>query len=153
MTRDAWPNLSRRRFLEASAAAVSFSSLLGACGDGDQDDSGDRPRESRRPELPPTPACDDGDEPTPDQSEGPFYTPDTPRRSDLVTGGMRGERLRLTGRVLDRRCRPVASALLDFWQADADGMYDNERNRLRGHQFSDRRGNFALSTVVPVLYP
>jgi hypothetical protein len=47
----------------------------------------------------------------------------------------------------------VAGALLDFWQADGEGEYDNEGFRLRGHQFSDRSGRFALSTVVPGNYP
>jgi hypothetical protein len=44
-------------------------------------------------------------------------------------------------------------ALLDFWQADANGDYDNEGYRLRGHQFSDRRGRYGLETIVPALYP
>ena len=30
-----------------------------------------------------------------------------------------------------------AGALLDFWQADAKGHYDNSGFRLRGHQFAD----------------
>ena len=145
MTPDRWPPISRRRFLRGSAA-VSMSALLGACAD-DEESAG-----RRRTQLPPTPACDDGDGPTPRQSEGPFYTPGTPRRTNLVEAGMPGERLRLTGRVLDTRCRPVAGALLDFWQADADGAYDNERFRLRGHQFADGRGRFRLSTILPGNY-
>jgi protocatechuate 3,4-dioxygenase beta subunit len=147
MSPDAWPPISRRRFLQGSAA-VSMSALLAACADGGEEDSA-RPRRS---ELSPTPACDDGDDPTPQQTEGPFYTPDTPQRSNLVMAGVRGERVELTGRVVDTRCRPVAGALLDFWQADADGAYDNEGYRLRGHQFADRRGGFRLSTIVPGLY-
>jgi protocatechuate 3,4-dioxygenase beta subunit len=55
--------------------------------------------------------------------------------------------------VVDTQCRPVRGALLDFWQADAAGQYDNEGYRLRGHQFADGRGRFALRTVVPGLYP
>ncbi len=147
MSSDAWPPVSRRRFLQGSAA-VSLSALLAACADGGEEDSA-RPRPA---ELPPTPACDDGDDPTLQQTEGPFYTPDTPRRRNLLTGGMRGERLELSGRVVDTHCRPIAGALLDFWQADADGTYDNEGYRLRGHQFADRQGRFRLSTIVPGLY-
>jgi len=146
MSPDAWLSVSRRRFLQGSAA-VSLSALLGACSDDEE-----RPLPRRRGELPPTPACEDGDDPTPEQTEGPFYTPDTPRRTDLVSVGIRGERLNLIGRVVDTQCRPVAGALLDFWQADADGAYDNQGNRLRGHQFSDRRGGFRLSTIVPGRY-
>ena len=101
-----------------------------------------------------TPACDDGDEdPTDAQTEGPYYTPDTPRRSNLVTAGVRGIPLLVTGDVVDTQCRPVRGALLDFWQADAAGQYDNQGFRLRGHQFADQSGRFALRTIVPGLYP
>jgi protocatechuate 3,4-dioxygenase beta subunit len=101
-----------------------------------------------------TPACDDGDDdPTVSQTEGPFYTPRTPLRSDLVTAGVQGPALVLTGDVVDTRCRPIGGALLDFWQADAAGRYDNRGYRLRGHQFADARGRFGLRTIVPGLYP
>jgi protocatechuate 3,4-dioxygenase beta subunit len=58
----------------------------------------------------------------------------------------------LTGYVVSRRCQPVARALLDFWQADAQGHYDNEGYRCRGHQFTDEAGHYRLETVVPGLY-
>jgi protocatechuate 3,4-dioxygenase beta subunit len=108
--------------------------------------------EAERARLTPTPACDDGDEPTRPQTEGPFYSPDTPRRRSLLEDGLQGERLALTGVVVDTRCRPIPRALLDFWQADANGDYDTEGFRLRGHQFTDRRGRYRLETIVPALY-
>ncbi len=101
-----------------------------------------------------TPSCNDGDEDeTPAQTEGPFFTPGTPRRRSLVTRAMRGTRLTLTGRVLSTRCRRVPNALLSFWQADASGAYDNDGFRLRGHQLTDARGRYRLETIVPGLYP
>ena len=42
---------------------------------------------------------------------------------------------------------------MDFWQADARGVYDNAASKLRGHQFTDETGHYALETVVPGLYP
>jgi protocatechuate 3,4-dioxygenase beta subunit len=54
--------------------------------------------------------------------------------------------------VLTSDCRPVRRALLDFWQADDAGQYDNQGYRLRGHQFSDAEGGWRLETVVPGLY-
>jgi protocatechuate 3,4-dioxygenase beta subunit len=102
--------------------------------------------------LAPTPACDDGDEPTPSQTAGPFFTPDSPERAALLEPGMEGVRLVLAGLVADTGCRPVAGALLDFWQADAAGEYDNQGYRLRGHQFADQEGRFGLETVVPGNY-
>ena len=50
-------------------------------------------------------------------------------------------------------CDPVANALLDFWQADGDGEYDNEGYRFRGHQYTNAEGVFYLETIVPGLYP
>jgi protocatechuate 3,4-dioxygenase beta subunit len=142
--------ISRRRFLVRSTA-ISVGVALGAC-DGDEEEAARRDTSTGATELPPTPACEDGDEPSPQQTEGPFYSPDTPRRRNLVEEGVEGEPLFLTGRVLDTRCRPVPGALLDFWQADGNGEYDNEGFRLRGHQFADARGRFRLETVVPGPY-
>jgi protocatechuate 3,4-dioxygenase beta subunit len=158
--------LTRRRFLEGSAL-VPIVFVVGACGAGD--DAPARPAAATTSAAPATtsaeaaagagvlqatPACDDGDDdPTEAQTEGPYYTPNTPRRSNLVTGGVRGIPLLVTGDVVDTSCRPVRGALLDFWQADAAGEYDNRGFRLRGHQFADTRGRYALRTVVPGLYP
>jgi protocatechuate 3,4-dioxygenase beta subunit len=49
--------------------------------------------------------------------------------------------------VLTTSGRPVPRALLDFWQADARGVYDNG-----GYRFRDARGRCVLQTVVPALY-
>lgn len=101
----------------------------------------------------PTPACGDDGKPTPRQMEGPFYTPSTPKRTSLIEPGLRGTRLVLTGRVLSTDCTPLAGALLDFWQCDASGAYDNAGFVLRGHQYADADGHFALETIVPGNYP
>lgn len=99
-----------------------------------------------------TPAVADDDEPTPAQAEGPYFTARSPRRRSIVPRGAAGTRLTLSGRVLTTTGRPVARALVDFWQADARGVYDNAGYRFRGHQFTDARGRYALTTVVPGLY-
>ncbi len=105
--------------------------------------------------LVPTPACDDDDddEPTPRQTEGPYFTPNSPKRTSLLESGMAGTPLTVTGLVLTRGCQPVANALVDFWQCDDAGDYDNSGYRLRGHQFTDAKGVYRLETIVPGLYP
>jgi protocatechuate 3,4-dioxygenase beta subunit len=65
---------------------------------------------------------------------------------------MGGTPLLLTGKVLDQNCEPVAGAKLDFWQTDASGEYDNVGYRMRGHQFTDGDGNYALETILPGVY-
>ncbi|MFP8902973.1 dioxygenase family protein [Streptomyces atacamensis] len=111
-----------------------------------------RPSSAGEP-LPLTPYCDDGDDPTPPQMEGPYFRPNSPRRTSLVDAGTQGTRLTVSGYVFGRSCRPLPDVLLDFWQADAGGAYDNTGYRFRGHQYTDSRGAFELTTIVPGLYP
>ena len=104
--------------------------------------------------MPPTPACgDDDDEPTIAQTEGPYFTPNSPERTSLLEPGMSGTRLVVTGFVLSTDCQPIEGALVDFWQCDDTGEYDNDGYRLRGHQFTDGNGRYQLETIVPGLYP
>lgn len=98
-----------------------------------------------------TPACADGDEPTLEQSPGPFFKPQSPERTALMEKGQ-GREVLLTGRVLTTTCAPVAGALLDFWHADAHGEYDMRGFRLRGHQFAAADGSFRLETLLPAAY-
>lgn len=103
--------------------------------------------------LDPTPACGDSHGPTPSQTEGPYFTPNSPFRTSLYEPGMEGTRLRVGGLALDRDCRPLAHVLVDLWHADAQGRYDNSGYRLRGHQFTDAEGRWQFDTILPALYP
>ena len=101
----------------------------------------------------PTPSCHDGDEPTPDQIEGPYFKPNSPERTVLVDQNTQGQRLTVSGYVFGLACQPIRRALLDFWQADVNGAYDNTGFTFRGHQYTNDQGEFTLSTIVPGLYP
>ena len=90
---------------------------------------------------------------TPRQTEGPFFTPNSPRRVSLIEGASKAPRLLVTGTVLSAQCTPVPNALLDFWHSDEEGAYDNRGFRYRGHQFADAQGRFRLETIVPAEYP
>jgi protocatechuate 3,4-dioxygenase beta subunit len=129
---------TRRVVLGAGACAAG--SLLGIA-----------PGAAQAP-LPPTPACHDGDEATLSQTEGPFFKTSSPERVELLEAGMAGQRIELVGFVLTRGCKPLAGALLDFWQADDRGRYDNSGFRLRGHQYSDAEGRYRLRSIVPGVY-
>ncbi|MFE9101739.1 dioxygenase family protein [Actinomadura geliboluensis] len=141
--------ISRKNFIVAAglgAMALPAAASLAAAA----------PAQARTepPRLTPTPKCDDGDDdPTPPQMEGPYFKPGSPERSSLVTPGMPGTPLTVTGIVYSLSCRPVSRALLDFWQADYYGNYDNYGYKLRGHQHTDTMGRFTLTTIVPGLYP
>jgi protocatechuate 3,4-dioxygenase beta subunit len=85
--------------------------------------------------------------------EGPYYSPGSPQRASLIEAGMPGTPFLLFGRVFDQDCIPISGAQLDFWQADANGDYDNQGYTLRGHVFSDQDGSYTLETIEPGRYP
>lgn len=99
------------------------------------------------------PDCTSPAAPTPALTEGPYFKANSPERSSLLVAGMPGTMLTLTGYVLTTDCQSVTKALLDFWQADSNGQYDNNGYTLRGHQFTDNSGRYHLETIVPGLYP
>jgi protocatechuate 3,4-dioxygenase, alpha subunit len=65
---------------------------------------------------------------TASQTVGPFFqvcfTPDQ-RLGCMASPGAKGERIRLTVRVLDRGSTPLPDAMIELWQADANGKYDH----------------------------
>ena len=103
--------------------------------------------------LPPTPSCADNGDLTPPQTAGPFYKPRSPNRSSLIEPGMKGTKMLVQGYVRSTRCESIPGALVDLWQADGAGVYDNAGYKLRGHQYTDRSGRYSFDTIVPGLYP
>ncbi|MER6167459.1 carbohydrate-binding protein [Streptomyces violaceorubidus] len=142
--------VSRKTLLRAAVAAGATVPLLATGGIALARDAA---RSSTGRTLTPTPYCDDGDDLTPDQMEGPYFKPNSPLRTNLVTSGTPGTPLTVGGYVFGRNCVPLSGVLLDFWQADAAGAYDMAGYTFRGHQFSDSTGAFSLRTIVPGLYP
>ncbi len=172
-SQDASPGLapSRRQVLLAGAGALA-AVILAACGGGDGDSptaapgtttagTGDGPGTTTATAptagattLAPTPSClDDDDEPTPEQTDGPFFKANSPEQTDLRTGAGGGTPLDLSGTVVTTACQPVGQAKIEFWQANDAGEYDNSGYTLRGHQFTDAQGRYSVQTVVPGLYP
>jgi protocatechuate 3,4-dioxygenase beta subunit len=152
--------ISRRNLILGGFAAAGLPVALAACGrDGDGGQaSATTTGGSSSPTsgggaatLAPTPAC--GDDPTPTQTEGPFFTSGSPDKANLAADVSKGTKLALTGTVLTTACQPVKGAKLDFWQADDDGDYDNQGYRLRGHVFTDDQGRYQITTVMPGVYP
>ncbi len=110
---------------------------------------------------------------TPRQTLGPFYprnAAERPRQidADLLTvenGRVlsKGTPLYLTGRVLTARGVPVAGALVEIWQCDANAVYHhpaggavNERDphfQGYGTATTDAGGAFHFRTIEPVPYP
>ncbi|HEX5088094.1 MAG TPA: protocatechuate 3,4-dioxygenase subunit alpha [Nocardioides sp.] len=98
-------------------------------------------------------------DPTAGQTVGPFFGYALPFPDDehLVPPGSAGS-VRLHGRVLDGDGAPVPDAILELWQADAEGNVVQEPGSLRrdGHTFTgwgrastDRTGHYSFTTIVP----
>jgi len=96
---------------------------------------------------------------TPGQTAGPFFGFALPYDgdSDLVRPDHR-HAVRLHGTVLDGHGSPVPDALLEIWQADADGNISREPGSLRrdgdtftgwGRAATDDAGHFSFTTVEP----
>jgi protocatechuate 3,4-dioxygenase beta subunit len=99
---------------------------------------------------------------------GPVYGHNDvrPGEADLTTqhaGEPLGERIIVSGRVLDERGRPVPDTLVEIWQCNAAGRYihivDQHPAPLdpnftgAGRTVTDANGNYRFVTVKPGAYP
>lgn len=91
---------------------------------------------------------------------GPFHRNDAPQLAlgDNLAGAMQGEPVVMQGRVLAPNGQPIANAILDVWQSDAEGHYDLqmpdlEGTALRGVFRSDANGAYYFRTIKPSYYP
>jgi hydroxyquinol 1,2-dioxygenase len=100
-------------------------------------------------------ACPEGA--TPATLAGPFYRDDVPELapgSDLSRDGV-GEPLLVSLRVTDLTGTPVPGALIDVWQANAHGRYENQdpdlqpEFNLRGRMRADAQGQLTFRSVKP----
>ena len=74
-----------------------------------------------------------------------------------------GQRIIVGGRVLDEAGRPVAGTMVEVWQANAAGRYDQpgdthdaplDPNFLgRARLFTDEEGRYRYTTIKPGAYP
>jgi hydroxyquinol 1,2-dioxygenase len=97
---------------------------------------------------------------TPNTARGPFYRADTPALplgASISLDGA-GEPLTVAGHVRDLDGRPVAGATIETWQANAEGLYENQHPdtqpefNLRGRFTADGNGDFSYRTIRPAGY-
>jgi protocatechuate 3,4-dioxygenase, alpha subunit len=81
------------------------------------------------------------------QTIGPFWhLTEHPEWADLTRFGARGERITLTGSVLDSDGSPVTDAAVELWQADPPA---DDRFPGFGRCRTDERGEFHFTALRP----
>lgn len=90
--------------------------------------------------------------PTAPNIEGPYYKPGAPPKADLRPPAAKGTTLRIRGVVRSPACEPIAGAILDVWQADPLGGYDNAGFAYRGVLATAQDGSYEIVTFVPGHY-
>jgi protocatechuate 3,4-dioxygenase, alpha subunit len=103
--------------------------------------------------------------PTPSQTVGPFFSIgcDRLKTIELVGKGASGERIEITGRVVDGDGIAVPDAMLEIWQANSCGKYahpeDTQDKPIEagfqgfGRASTDANGRFRFSTIRPGSVP
>ncbi|HZD66972.1 MAG TPA: protocatechuate 3,4-dioxygenase subunit alpha [Acidimicrobiales bacterium] len=91
--------------------------------------------------------------PTPSQTIGPFFGFALATRPHLVAPGTPGA-LALVGRVVDGAGAGVSDAMVELWQADADGQVPRDvpgEDGFRGfgRSLTDAEGRYRFLTVKP----
>jgi hydroxyquinol 1,2-dioxygenase len=90
---------------------------------------------------------------------GPFFVAGSPEieAGGDIAGGAAGEPCWVQGTVTDTDGQPVPGALIEVWEADADGFYDvqyaDDRTAARGHLLTDEQGRYRFWALTPTPYP
>ena len=101
---------------------------------------------------------------TSDDILGPYFIEGAPIRTVIAHADEPGQRLFVSGRILQNDCEtPISGAMLEIWHANDAGCYsinldcntgnpeDDEYN-LRGKMFSNANGQYAFETILPGNY-
>ncbi len=102
---------------------------------------------------------------TPVQTVGPFFGPALVRREleQMVVAETRGTRITITGQICDGDGADVPDAMIEVWQANAEGRYDHPEDHQEklldpnfhgfGRFGTDANGRFRIVTIEPGAAP
>jgi protocatechuate 3,4-dioxygenase, alpha subunit len=88
--------------------------------------------------------------PTGEMTLGPFF----PREfaegaNDLVAGAKRAEVIEITGRITQLDGKALDNVVVEIWQADSKGRYDNAEFHGWGRAATDAEGVYRFRTIKP----
>lgn len=86
---------------------------------------------------------------------GPFYRKNAPERTNIREKSDVMDLLIVKGKVILNDCKtPLKNQLIDFWQANRDGEYDNDTDKYsyRAKVKTNEKGEYELKTIIPGRY-
>ena len=101
---------------------------------------------------------------TTDDILGPYFVEGAPIRTIIAHSDEPGQRLFVSGRILQDDCEtPISGAMVEVWHANDAGCYsinldcttgnpENDDYNLRGKMFSNESGHYAFETILPGYY-
>lgn len=103
---------------------------------------------------------------TPSQTVGPFFHLGCTEQASvgsLITPATKGERIQLICRVFDGEGQPVPDAMIEIWQANAEGRYAHPEDMQQkpldpsfngfGRLATDEQGSCLFETIKPGRVP
>jgi hydroxyquinol 1,2-dioxygenase len=95
---------------------------------------------------------------TPSTVEGPFHIPNAPEvaHGEDMAKGAPGIPCFVSGKVRGLNGEALAGAVLDLWQTDGEGLYEEQRRTtepwMRGIYRTQADGSYSIRTVAPISY-
>jgi protocatechuate 3,4-dioxygenase alpha subunit len=87
--------------------------------------------------------------PTAEMTLGPFFPREFAAGANDLAAGAHGEPIGITGRVVQADGRALDNVVLEIWQADAEGRFDNPAFFGWGRAATDSAGIFFFKTIRP----
>jgi protocatechuate 3,4-dioxygenase beta subunit len=98
-------------------------------------------------------------------TEGPFFVSNTPESVNINFTNLPGKPMKVKGTVYGGKDgeTPLANAKIEVWHCDGEGVYypegsgdisryKNSDIALRGHVFTNQKGEYAFHSIQPGLY-
>ncbi len=83
--------------------------------------------------------------------QGPYYIAGAPYKEKLGEA-LEGQKIIISGQVLNQNCDPIPEAIIDVWHTDSNGNYYFQDFTLRGKIKADENGQYKLETRLPGKY-
>ena len=87
--------------------------------------------------------------PTAEMTLGPFFPREFAKDANDLVRGSSGEGIEITGVVTELDGKPLDNVILEIWQADAAGRFDNPGFSGWGRAATDAQGIYRFRTLRP----